>query len=358
MMPGMPSRDSPRGSRETFDRRGGESRGNESSYEENEERSEVVDVPEVRGVDRARMRLVPWFRRVVDSVEQEVPLDVTLCQVAHAAGQQPVTTIPYEFDTPVEKAINELLMIAVDDMMEAEFRGAKITYSIIVELQNGKIEKSNFVLEMPRRRALDDPPRLAHFPDDAGIKRHLLEQNLQLTEFSLESASAGKDILLQMIQDLREENRLLKRHQFERDRQIQMMMDGNLKRTMLVEEHRAKIDRDTKIADGFKSLAPALLPLVLPSHIAQAFQQLAPQAPPSQQAQGLPMSADADLIDDLILELEQDQEFFMKLFTLMGEKPRCFQILHMLHQGSAARREARARAQVEESARRDGERAA
>lgn len=314
--------------------------------------SNVIDADQIKGVDAARRRLNPWLARIVDTVEQEAALDVTLCQVAHAAGQQQVTTIPHDFETPVTKTVDELLAIAVDDMHEASFRGTKVTYSLVVELQNGKTERCTFVLEMPRLTSIvHEAPRTPYFPDQQGVTRHFMEQNLQLTEYALDAAGAGKEILLQMIQDLREENRLLKRHQFQRDHEIQKLMDGNLKRNMMVEEHRAKIDQNIKIVEGFKALAPTLLALALPPHIAQAIQSLAPAAQPQHGQPGaLPMSSDQDLIDDLILELEQDQPFLMRLFELLGEKPRCLQLLGMIHQSSAARREARAKQQAAEAA--------
>ena len=324
---------------------------------------DVVDADGVRGVDRARMKLVPWLAKIADSIEQESPLQVTLCQVAVGSGQQEVTTTLLDPDGSVQDTVDQLLDAAVQDMQEAHFSGNGVSYALVVTLQNGKSERYTFILTVPRRRVLDDPPRSPYFPDAAGQTRFWMDQNLQLTEFALESASAGKDVLLQMIQDLRAENHRLKRHQFERDHQIQILIDGNMKRQMMVDEHKSKLESSQKMIDTFKSFVPMLLGLALPPHLSANLKGFMTPPDDGEGASAAMMgpgraqapSNEADVIDELIMELESDQAFFMKLFNLMSEKPRCFELLGMLHTNSAARRESRARAQADESARRQQE---
>lgn len=342
----------------------------------------AIDVSEIKGVARARDRLLPWFRKIVDSVEEEQnPLRVTLAQRTAHAGTQKVTTLEHDLQTPVDDTINELLQLAAEDLCEANFIGTKITYALIVPLSNGSNSVQNFVLEQPSLQgALHEPPQRQHFPDAPGVIGQFMGQNLQLTQFALEAASSGKETLERTIERLEEENRYLKRTQFARDREMQILLDGNLKRQFMVEEHRAKVDRDTKIGEGFKAVMPQLLPLLLPQGMAQALagplaMAQAAANPPMQQdmhGEGHPQDEgpqgggftmpgsgpgpgpggnEIAIIDELIREFEEDQVFLVKLFNVMGEKPRCAQLLAMLYESSRARQQARAQHKPEESRR-------
>ena len=351
---GYATRGSPPGARSDED--------DEDEDDDEEDNAGAIDVDAVKGADRARDRLIPWLRRITESVEEEQnPILITLCEVTASSGAQEVTTLEHGQESDIEETVDQLIASAVDDIMGAQFRGSKQSYAIVVRLQSGDTKRYTFVLEIPRpQSALVDPPRRQHFPDPNGVVGMFMNQNLQLTQYALEGASTGKDILLEMNRELKEENRFLRRTQFQRDREMQILLDGNLKRQMLVDEHRAKVERDAKIGEGFKALAPALLALALPPHLAQTLQTLAgsglggggvgPQAEPGALALG--SSPEADLIDELIRELEDDQEFFLKLFNLMGEKPSCVQIFGTLYQTSQARRKARAEQQAAEAARR------
>lgn len=322
--------------------------------------SDAIDTQEIRGVDKARARLIPWLRRIVDSNEQQEPPEITLCQVASAAGSQAVDRFTHNFEETVDNTVSAILLRAVEDMETSDFRGQKITYSVVFERPDGKEVRQTFVLEMPRRRVLDDPPRRAYFPDGAGFQGQLMDQNLQLTEYALESASAGKDILVQMIADLRNENAILKRYQLEWYAQIQKMMKGDVERQIMVEDHRANIESKAKFSEGVKNALPALLGVLGGPNAAAAlamFQQqtggaagLLGGATGMGASGGASGGSDLELIDDLIGELENDKGFLERLFVLMGEKPKAFQALAMLHQSSSARRELRARIQAEQAA--------
>ena len=336
----------------------------------------VIDVSEIKGVARARDRLIPWFRKIVDSVEEEQnPLRVTLAQRTAHGGTQRVTTLEHDLDTPPDDTINKLLQLAAEDLCEANFIGEKITYSLIVPLSNGSNDVQNFVLEQPRlQSALHDPPQRQHFPDATGVIGQFMGQNLQLTQFALEAASSGKETLERTIARLEEENQYLKRTQFDRDREMQILLDGNMKRQFMADEHRAKVERDVKIGEGFKAVMPHLIPLLLPQGMAQALagplaMAQAATAPPMQQGSApsphdappgagfamppTPGANETAIIDELIREFEEDQAFFVKLFNVMGEKPRCAQLLAMLYESSRSRQQARVQQKAEESRRTD-----
>ena len=376
--------------------------GPEEPYDEEDDRSPspppVIDVAEIRGVQFARDRLLPWFRKIVDSVEEaQNPLRVTLVQRVAKGGTQEVTTLDHDLETPPDDTINQLLQLAVEDMCEAHFTGTKLTYSLIVPLSNGNNSLQNFVLEIPRPRgtAFADPPRAQHFPDVGGVIGHFMDRDLQLTQFALEGASRGTEVLereierkIEEVRQLKQENARLRGSQFDRDREMQILLDGNMKREFMAEEHRSKIDRDAKIGEGFKAIMPQLLPLILPQGMAQALavplamatnerpvygragaageerggslpddesaRDPAHGAPPVDMASmpSMPgMPNDTALIDELIREFEEDQTFFVKLFTLMGERPRCAQLLAMLYESSRIRQQRRAQMQAEQSGR-------
>ena len=360
----------------------------------------VIDVSEIRGVSRARERLLPWFRKIVDSVEEaQSPLRVTLTQRVAQGGTQEITTLDHDLEADTAETINQLLQLAAEDICEAHFVGTKLTYALIVPLSNGNNSLQNFVLEIPRPRgtAFADPPRAQHFPDPAGVIGHFMDRDLQLTQFALEGASRGVEVLErdidrkdEEIRLLKIENRQLRGSQFDRDREMQILLDGNMKRQFMVDEHRSKVERDAKIGEGFKAIMPALLPLILPQQMAQALavplamanaqqsvgapsgdgdgdgstmrdaahghghghgHEHANAAPPVDMP-GMPgMANDAALVDKLIHEFEEDQAFFVKLFTVMGEKPRCAQLLAMLYESSRVRQQRRAQIQAEQSGR-------
>ena len=363
----------------------------EESYDDVDDdrdaRPPVIDVSAVLGLPFARDRLLPWFRKIVDSVEEaQNPLRVTLAQRAAQGGLQAITTIEHDLESPPDETINQLLQIAVEDICGAHFIGKKLTYALSVPLSNGSPSLQNFVLEIPRPRgtAFTDPPRAQHFPDPSGVIGHFMDRDLQLTQLAVEGGSRGVDLLerdierkTEEIRELKEENRRLRASQFDRDREMQILVDGNLKRQFMVDEHRAKVDRDAAIGEGFKAIMPQLLPLILPQQMAQALavplamatastqngggppggppgdapatmrDDDAHAAPPvdmgAMPGAGMPgMPDDTALIDELIHELEEDQPFFVKLFHLMGEKPRCAELLAMLYQSSRNRQQQRA----------------
>ena len=343
----------------------------------------IIDVADIRGVSRARDRLLPWFRKIVDSIEEEQdPLRVVLAQRTSQGGPQPITTLEYKMDSPPDETINQLIQLAADDIAEGRFVGNRMTYALMVQLSNGSTELQNFMLEIPRPRgtAFAEPPRAQHFPDVTGTIGHLLDRDLQLTQLAVEGGSRGVDLLerdidrkTEEIRELKEENRRLRASQFDRDREYQILVDGNMKRQMMMDEHRAKVERDAAIGEGFKAIMPQLLPFILPRSMADS---VAPALAMATAAQGaaqagaaeaeaptndtgagahagsardaspdMPMVpglvSDTAVIDELIRELEEDQPFFLKLFTLMGENPRCVQLFGMLYESSRIRQQQR-----------------
>ena len=359
----------------------------------------AIDVAEVRGLSRARDRLLPWFRKIVDSVEEEQnPLRVTLSQRVAQGGLQAITTVEYNLETesPPDETINQLLQLAAEDILEARFVGNKLNYALTVLLSNGDTSLQNFLLEIPRPRgtAFAEPPRAQHFPDVTGTIGHLLDRDLQLTQLAVEGGSRGVDLLerdierkTEEIRELKEENRKLRASEIERSWEMQKLIDGNMKRQMMMDEHRSKVERDAAIGEGFKAIMPHLVPFLLPANMASAVTpalammnaQRAPQQSdagdeggghtgasegqtmhdPSAVGVGaspdMPMVPglvnDTALIDELIREFEEDQGFFMKLFTLMGEKPRCAQLLAMIYEASRVRQQRRAQMQAATSGR-------
>lgn len=280
-------------------------------YEQSEEIDEgdedAIDVSEIKGVDRARDRLLPWFRKILDSIEEEQsPLHVVLAQVT-SQGPQEVTKIPHDLASPPDDTMNQLLAIAAEDMCEASFSGSKISYSILVRLQSGTTERQTFVLEIPRPqnttmpssryslyRAVLQPFRHDDRLDEETVLvvaegpleavRILLKERSksEIVSFALQDEqlqalmlapsllapptfrSVEKNILLRTIDRLKEENQYLKHTQFARDRELQILLDGNLQRQIFIDEHRTKVARDAD-ASAPSSSIPSPSPSPSPS---------------------------------------------------------------------------------------------
>lgn len=325
----------------------------------------VVDVDDVKGADIAKMRLLPWFRKIVDSIENEShTVEVAVCQTTASGQQQPIDNLTHNLDDSAEETIDQLIGMASDHMRSAEWRGAQVTYSIVVRLPNGSVKRQPFMLHVPRRgNALVDPPRSQHLPNADGIIRMFMDQNLQTTQFALEGANTGKDVLLRHIQRLEDRINELESDKRRRDHEYEILQEGNLRRQMMVDEHKAKVESQAQIVATFKGLIPVLLGLTLPPHLTAMLQGMMSgggggggQGSSSElggnQLPGGPVTSDLDLVDDFIGKLEEDQEFALKLFNLMSEKPEYGRSLAALYESSRARRDARARQQAEEAARR------
>lgn len=83
------------------------------------------------------------------------------------------------------------------------------------------------------------------------VRRMLLQRELEcqsdeLTQYALEAAGSANDTLLRIIDRLTIENEVLKRHQQERNLEIQTMMKDKLNRQMIAEEHQAKDESSFK----------------------------------------------------------------------------------------------------------------
>lgn len=323
----------------------------------------VVDVDDVKGADNAKMRLLPWFRKIVDSIENESTIEVSICQTTASGQQQPIDNLTHNLDDSAEETIDQLIGMASDHMRSAEWRGAQITYSIVVRLPNGSVKRQPFILFVPRRgNALVDPPRSQHLPNSDGIIRMFMDQNLQTTQFALEGANTGKDVLLRHIQRLEDRINELETDKRRRDREYTVLSEGNLRMQMMADEHRAKVESHAEMTKTIKSAIPLLLGLALPPHITNMLQGMmgggvggqGPGGGPATSGalQHAPVTSDLDLVDEFIGRLEEDQEFALKVFNLMSEKPEYGRLLAALYESSRSRREMRARQQADEAARR------
>lgn len=198
-------------------------------------------VIQTSGIDttRVRARLLPWLRQVVDSLEVEEGLVFRLAQVTSLGGDRPVRSFPYNFDRPPEDCVQQLVMAAIDDLEGGNFK-TEVAYTVMVD--GGSEDLSfNFTLKPVRGHGHDEMRRRDHYPDMQGLTAQLMEQNLQLTDKALDASGATTGILMKLLESKDEEIRFLKRGQYQRDQQIQQLMDGSLKRTMMYEEHRKSV---------------------------------------------------------------------------------------------------------------------
>lgn len=308
----------------------------------------VIDTSGI-ATDRVKARLLPWLREIVDSIEQEEGLVFILAQVTSLAGDRPVRPISYDFDRPPEDCVNQIIMAAIDDMEGGNFK-TDVAYSVSVDGRDD--QRFNFTLKASRGHGHDEQRRRDFFPDMQGLTAQLMEQNLQLTDKALDSGSAATGILMKLLESKDEEIKFLKRGQYERDRQIQQLMDGSLKRQMMYEEHTSKLKQQESFADGFKQMAP---PIIAQLAGPQAAAMAAALLQNGMGGGGLSLPGlsqgptDEDLLDELILRLEKNAPMRDKIFELLMQgDAEALQVLGELHKRSVMRREQRARMQAEE----------
>ena len=306
----------------------------------------VIDTSGI-ATDRVRQRLLPWLTKIVDSLEQEEPLAFILAQVTSLGGDKAVRTIRYDFQLAPNECVDEIVMAAIDDMEGASFK-TDVAYSVTV--QGREDQRFNFTLKASRGHTHDEMRRRDFFPDMQGLTGQLMEQNLQLTDKALDASGATTGILMKLLDKANEEIMFLKRGQYERDMQIQKLMDSSLKRTMMYEEHSSKLKQQEAFADGFKAMAPPIIAQLAgpqAAAMAQAFLQNGMGGnlalPGFQQG-----PTDEDLLDELLRLLEKSA-VREKLFEVLAGDSEVFQILGELHKRSTIRREQRARQQQEES---------
>lgn len=306
-------------------------------------------------IDRVKERLLPWLRSIVDSVEQEEGLVFVLAQVTSLAGDKPVRTIRYDFDRPPEETVHQIVMAACDDMEGGNFK-TDVGYCVTIDGQED--ERFNFTLKATRGHGHDEQRRRDFFPDMQGLTGQLMEQNLQLTDKVIDASGATTSLLMKIIEQKDAEIVFLKRRQYQRDEEIQKLMDGTLKRTMMYEEHTSKLKQQESMAEGFKQMAPPIVAsLAGPQAAAMAAALLQNGMGNGLQLPGMSSGpSDEDLLDDLILRLEQNPQMRDKLFEVLLQDQEAIQVLSELHKRSMMRREQRARQQAEESEKRQGER--
>jgi hypothetical protein len=311
---------------------------------------DVIEGTAVTGIetDRVHRRLLAWVREIVDSVEEEAPLRFRLSQVTHLGGDRPVRTIRFAFDKDCEKCVDAIIGAAIDDIEGGNFRG-KIAYN--VALENTEDQSFNFMLEVPRGNSNEQLRRRHYLPDMPGLTAQLMEQNLQLTDKALDAAGSNTALLRGIIKDLQAEIAFLKKGSYERDQQVQKLMDGSLKRTMMYEEHQSKLKREETFAEAFKEMAPPILAqLAGPQAAAMAATMLQGKMKNLQLPGFAGGASDEDLIDEVILDIERVPAMRDEIMAVfLRHSPSTLENFGELHKRSAARREERARQQAEEA---------
>ena len=94
-------------------------------------------------VEKARPRLVRWLANVMDSVETEDDLQVTLTMVRTAGGEREIASYVHELDQLPEETIAELLLAAVEDLDLAAAAAGTVFYTVQI---GGKPGRVNFNL--------------------------------------------------------------------------------------------------------------------------------------------------------------------------------------------------------------------
>lgn len=311
----------------------------------------VLDASFAVPVDRVKARLLPWIKDLVDNPEQEEPLTLTVSQVAPLQGEKPIRSLKYDFDQPPERCVDQIVMAALNDMEGGNFR-TTVAYCVTV---SNRIDRFNFTLT-PARQAggHTEEHRRDYFPDMRGLLAQMMAKDLDLTDRAIASANASTALLLKIIDKQEAEINLLKRGQYQRDKQIQDLMDTSLKRTMMYETHQAELANKERFAEGFKKMVPGLVASVAGPQWAAATAMMMQGADQG----GVPgLNAgptDEDIVDEFVLRLDRNQQLRDKLFELLMPDGESVQLLMELYRRSTTRRELRARQQAEAAAKQNG----
>jgi hypothetical protein len=326
---------------------------------------QIVEGTVVLRVEPARTRVLAWLKKMVDSVEQDGAIDLKLSEAISTGPTRDILgPISHHLDDACETTVEQIISAADDYIRHSGWSGTKVTYEVSAQTST-KEQRITFMLEMPSR-APGERPRRTNTPDMEGVTRHMLDINLDLTYGIVDAAQMGKASMEREIERLTRRVRELEQMQFMWMREAQTMMTDNARREILINDSKSKIEGSKALADVLKQIALPLAPLIAGPQYAQAASMIAAftaqaTAPGGGGAGGVAgalipgspgdtATAESNLVDELIRELEDDQAYFGKLFEVLGEKPKCAQLLMAIYQLSNGRRQKLAAQQAAQAA--------
>ena len=320
----------------------------------------IGDANTFPGVDKARPRLIAWLNKIVDNLEQEAAINLTLAQVTSLAGEKSVAELTHDLDAPIPETIEEVLNAAIEDMDTGRFL-TRVSYTLRVD---GREDRINFPLEMTRRRETSDEHRRDYFPDVQGLTAQSMEMVLDLHDRLMDQSTANVEDKNVTIADLREENRLLKMNEWELRRQIERLMSGELKRRMMVEEFKNEQRRKDQNTETFQQLLPVGVSVALGPQAGAMVAQVQSMMRGSGAARPAPNGggasrrdpddggaadddtmlvddglADSESIDRFVTILESNQELFKGLLQVLGPHQEAAALFLGMHTRSMARRQ-------------------
>lgn len=307
-----------------------------------------TDILDTHGIntDEAYAAVLKFIRKCIAAdTEKETSLNFTLYQLARRQAEAPVRGFEYDFEKSDEDLTQEILEVAVTDMISGRF-AAKTTYCVRLD---GEKDKVNFPLEMPPRGGSSDAFRRDFHADVEGLTSQTMDQNQFLIEKIVEMSGRQEGTLLNVIDRQTRELNDYKRSEIESRKAARELMDGVAQRDMMVAEFHRDQERKDKFADGFKALGPPVAAAMLGPQVGAALAAFSQAGANGGMLAGLPGMgppgpSDEDLIDELVLSLEQSPQKLGAMSQALG--PEDVVIFVELKNRSLARREMRAREQA------------
>ena len=311
---------------------------------------DTEDLSDLHGIrtDKARADILKFLKKtIVSDTEKESTFNFTLYLLARKQLESPVRGFDYDFDKPIDEFCEEVLEAAVTDMMSARF-AAKTPYCLRLDGEKARV---NFTLEMPPRTGTSDAFRRDYHSDVEGMASQTMDQNQFLIEKIVEMSGRQEGTLLHVIDRQTRELNDYKRSEIESRRAARDLIDGVVRRDMMVEEFRRDQDRKDKFADGFKALGPPIAAAALGPQVGAALQAFTQASAgggmpmlPGLPGMEPPGPSDEDLVDELVFSLEQTPQKIQGMMQILG--PEDVAVLMELKNRSLARREEKARAQA------------
>lgn len=177
---------------------------------------EIQDARHFLGVEEAKGKVLGWLEKVASSLETEGELKVTLSQVAKA-GSDDVGQEIYDYATPLDKFVDDILDMACEDAKEIG-RG-KIKYSVEVAGIKGRI---CFAITVPEIDIDGDFEDLEELPNRKG----LITQQMRHTEAIMKTA----------VSVFREMNDMTKSMMRDKDHRIEKLERGQVETIKAFEE--------------------------------------------------------------------------------------------------------------------------
>lgn len=340
---------------------------------------DVLPEPPMKGLAEAGKRLLKWLNDIVDDPDFQSAIPLSLVRIHINTQEEVLLEVRHDLDKAPPETVGDLLDAAVNEASRAFSGGLeRADFSVKVE---GKGQRLGFTLVTPNPMSLalsrvgDRHSRYA--PDLEGITSQGLDVQLALIEHVVDQSTSNLRDKNQTIATLREELRLSRESEWRYRKEIERLMDGSMRRTMMMEEFKRDQDRKDMYAEGFMNIAPPVVATVLGPEAGKVAALLAAfksdgggglskllggalggaGVDPSAFGGGGPGDADEEgpdpmffamavetcgHVDAFIEVLEKRKGVFQKLLQLLAPAaPECVSHLQALHNGSMARRAAK-----------------